>query len=213
MVNYYPLLLDIDYKKVVIVGGGLVAAQKVAGLRATKADIVVVSPMLHESLEELAQQGVFTWKEKYFEPKDVDDAVLVFAATDNEQVNALVQESCQHWQLVNRTDNQQESDFITPATVRRGQLVVTVSTSGANPGLARKMKKDLDEQFDEVYADYIDFLQQARLLILASVEKNALRRALLKQLLAPEILEWTRTGNLQAREQFLQDLLTREVTE
>lgn len=199
--------MDLEYKKVVIVGGGQVAAQKVSILRMTKANTIIVSPELHESLIPLAEEGIFIWKKKVFEAKDVDDAILVFAATDNEEVNAFVQESCQHWQLVNRTDCQHDSDFITPATVRRGELVVTVSTSGASPALSRHLKKQLDEQFDDAFADYVEFLKQARFAICAEVEKGALRSQLLKSLMAQEILEWTKSGNVQAREQYLQNLL------
>lgn len=209
--NYYPILVDVDYKKIVIVGGGLVAAQKIASLRATKASIVVVSPVLHDTLIPLAEEGVFTWLKKHFEPKDVDDAMLIFAATDHTDVNVAVQEACQHWQLVNRVDEQQTSDFITPAIVRRGSLVIAVSTSGASPTLARQLKKDLEEQYDDAYEEYVDFLQQARETICATFEKGAQRRSALKALLAPDVLIWTREGNTTAREQFLLNLLTGDV--
>lgn len=208
MTNYYPLLMKLDYKKVVIVGGGHVAAQKVASLRDTKALITVVSPKLHDKLIPLAEEGIFTWCKKSFEPKDLDDAILIIAATNDKSVNEAVQEASQHWQLVNRTDEQHSSDFITPAVLRRGQLVFTVSTSGASPSLARQLKDDLAQQFDEIYADYVDFLEQARLMISAKYDKGAKRSALLKALLAPEILEWIRNGDVESREAFLQNLLT-----
>lgn len=210
MVNYYPISLNLDYKKVVIVGGGHVATQKVASLRETKAQIVVVSPELHESLMPLAEEGVFTWRQKAFEPRDLDDAILIIAATNHEEVNAAVQEASQHWQLVNRADNQQDSDFITPAIVRKGSLVVSVSTSGASPALARQLRKELDEQFDDAYEEYVDFLQQARGMICDKFDKGAARSQALKLLLAPELLTWTREGNTEAREQFVQHLLTGE---
>lgn len=210
MTNYFPIHINIEYKTVVIVGGGHVATQKIASLLPAKANIVVVSPTLDESLLPLAELGQITWREKEFEARDLDDASLIIAATNDTSVNEAVQEAAQHWQLINRADAQAESDFITPATVRRGPLVLTVSTSGASPALARKIKADLEEQFDEVYDDYVCFLQQARLMIAAQFEKGTQRRNALQALLEPSLLEWTRNGEMERREAFLQQILMGE---
>lgn len=210
MTNYFPIHLNIEFKTVVIVGGGHVATQKVASLLPAKANIVVVSPTLHDTLVPLVKSGEITWRDKEFEPRDLDDATLIIAATNDTNVNDAVQEAAQHWQLLNRADVQGESDFITPATVRRGPLVLTVSTSGASPALARKIKQDLAEQFDAIYEDYVCFLQQARLMVAANFEKGEQRRAALQALLEPNLLEWTRNGEIDRREAFLQQLLTGE---
>ncbi|GLC89254.1 precorrin-2 dehydrogenase/sirohydrochlorin ferrochelatase family protein [Lysinibacillus piscis] len=207
MTNYFPIHLNLDYKKAVIVGGGHVALQKVASLLPTKAQIVVISPEVTEGLQPFITAQQITWHKKAFEPSDLDDAILIIAATNDTAVNEAVQEAAQHWQLVNRADQQSESDFIMPATVRRGPLVLTVSTSGASPALARKIKAELAEQFDDVYDDYISFLQQARLMITAKFDKGAQRRAALQALLAPSLLEWTRNGEIEQREAYLQQLL------
>jgi len=210
MTNYFPIHINIEYKTVVIVGGGHVATQKIASLLPAKANIVVVSPTLDESLLPLAELGQITWREKEFEARDLDDATLIIAATNDTSVNEAVQEAAQHWQLINRADAQAESDFITPATVRRGPLVLTVSTSGASPALARKIKADLEEQFDEVYDDYVCFLQQARLMIADQFDKGPQRRNALQSLLEPSLLEWTRNGEIERREAFLQQILMGE---
>ncbi|MGE6513464.1 precorrin-2 dehydrogenase/sirohydrochlorin ferrochelatase family protein [Lysinibacillus sphaericus] len=210
MTNYFPIHINIEYKTVVIVGGGHVATQKVASLLPAKANVVVVSPTLHETLLPLAESGQITWRDKVFEPRDLDDASLIIAATNDTTVNEAVQEAAQHWQLLNRADAQGESNFITPATIRRGPLVLTVSTSGASPSLARKIKEDLAEQFDAVYEDYVCFLQQARLMVVAKFEKGDKRRAALQALLEPNLLEWTRSGEIDRREAYLQQLLTGE---
>lgn len=210
MTNYFPIHLNIEYKTVVIVGGGHVAMQKVTSLLPAKAKIVIVSPTLHEKLVPLVESGQITWREKEFEPRDLDDASLIIAATNEPAVNDAVQEATQHWQLLNRADAQGTSDFITPATVRRGPLVLTVSTSGASPALARKIKKDLAQQFDDIYEEYVCFLQQARLMISATFEKGEKRSNALKALLEPSLLEWTRNGEIAKREDFLQQLLTGE---
>lgn len=88
-----------------------------------------------------------------------------------------LRKAAQHWQLLSRADAKGRVDFINPAVVRRGEFVVTVSTSGASPGLTRKMKAELEEQFGEPYAEYVFFLKQARkqILRLFSGEKKKQR--------------------------------------
>ena len=83
MTNYFPIHLNIEYKTVVIVGGGQVAAQKVASLLPAKANIVIISLTLHETLIPLAESGQITWCEKAFEPRDLDDASMIIAATND----------------------------------------------------------------------------------------------------------------------------------
>ena len=210
MTQYYPVMLDLDYKKVVIVGGGSVALQKVKSLLETKAVINVVSPALHPSLSEFAEEGLLTWRQKCFEPGDLDGAVLSFAATDQEDVNEEVESAAQHWQLLNRVDGKGRRDFITPATVRKGPLIIAVSTSGASPAVARKISRELSSQFDHTYEDYFRFLAESRAAIIAAFDKGDQRREALKSLLEPQILEWTREGNTAMREAFLLNLLIGE---
>jgi len=191
--NYFPLLMNIDFKKVVIIGGGHVARQKVEALLPTKANITVISPKLTETLQRYVTEGLVIWKEKAFERADLDDASLIFAVTDNEEVNNAVEEATQHWQLLSRADAKGRVDFINPAVVRRGDFVVTVSTSGASPGLTRKIKADLEEQFGQHYAEYVAFLKDARKEIL-SLFSGDTKKQMLGELLEPQLLEWIDQG-------------------
>lgn len=110
--NYFPLMLNIEFKKVVIVGGGHVARQKVEALLPTNAHIIVVSPTVTDELQKYIDEGKADWKRKQFEPSDLDDAALIFAATNDEAVNDAVEEAAQHWQLLNRADALGRMDFI-----------------------------------------------------------------------------------------------------
>ncbi|MDF1509447.1 NAD(P)-dependent oxidoreductase [Robertmurraya sp. DFI.2.37] len=201
--NYFPLLMNVDFKKVVIVGGGHVARQKVEALLPTKAQLIVVSPKITETLQQYVHEGLVIWRNKEFEPADLDDASLIFAVTDDEEVNNAVEEAVQHWQLLSRADAKGRVDFINPAVVRRGEFVVTVSTSGASPGLTRKVKAELQEQFGEPYAEYVSFLKQARkqILRLFSGEK---KKQLLADLLEPQFLQWIEQGEKEKCNAWLQ---------
>ncbi|MBN8203233.1 MULTISPECIES: precorrin-2 dehydrogenase/sirohydrochlorin ferrochelatase family protein [Bacillaceae] len=194
--NYFPLLMNLDYKKVVIVGGGHVARQKAEALLPTKAQVTVISPVVTEKLEQYIHEGLVTWKEKSFEPADLDDAALIFAVTNDEEVNNAVEEAAQHWQLLSRADAKGRIDFINPAVVRRGEFVLTVSTSGASPGLTRKVKSELAEEYGEHYAQYVSFLKEARQRILEKFTGDE-KKQLLAELLDPQILEWIEQGEKQ----------------
>ncbi|WP_368296845.1 bifunctional precorrin-2 dehydrogenase/sirohydrochlorin ferrochelatase [Cytobacillus firmus] len=200
--NYFPLLMNLDYKKVVIVGGGHVARQKAEALLPTKAQVTVISPEVTEKLQQYIHEGLLTWKEKSFEPADLDDAALIFAVTNDEEVNNAVEEAAQHWQLLSRADAKGRVDFINPAVVRRGEFVLTVSTSGASPGLTRKVKSELAEQYGEHYAQYVSFLKEARQRILEKFTGNE-KKQLLAELLNPQLLEWMEQGNVQKCEAWL----------
>lgn len=208
--SYFPLMINIDYKKVVIVGGGNVARQKVEALLPTNAHITIVSPTVTDRLKNYITEGRAVWKQKRFEPADLDDAALIFAATNDESVNDAVEEATQHWQLLNRADALGRMDFMNPAVVRRGDFVVTVSTTGASPALTRKVKRDLEGQYDESYAQYVAFLKEARLIILKNYEGDA-KKAALAQLLEPEILDWIEQKNEEKCAQFLRRIEAGEV--
>jgi len=200
--NYFPLLMNIDYKKVVIVGGGHVARQKVEALLPTKALVTVISPIVTEKLQHYINEGLVTWKEKTFVPADLDDAALIFAVTNDEEVNNAVEEAAQHWQLLSRADAKGRVDFINPAVVRRGDFVLTVSTSGASPGLTRQVKTDLEEQFGVQYAQYVSFLKKARQRILQELTGDE-KKQLLAELLEPQLLQWIEQGEKQKCEAWL----------
>ncbi|WP_163139680.1 NAD(P)-dependent oxidoreductase [Bacillus sp. 22-7] len=200
--NYFPLLMNLDYKKVVIVGGGHVARQKAEALLPTKAQVTVISPTVTEKLQQYINKGLLIWKEKSFEPADLDDAALIFAVTNDEEVNNAVEEAAQHWQLLSRADAKGRVDFINPAVVRRGEFVLTVSTSGGSPGLTRKVKGELAEQYGEHYAQYVSFLKEARQRILEKFTGNE-KKQLLAELLHPQVLEWMEQGDKQKCEEWL----------
>lgn len=109
--NYFSIKMNIDFKKVVVVGGGRTAWKKIEALLLTKAIIVVVSPEVNEQIQsEIASDRVL-WKQKHFEPADLDDAVLIYATISDESVNEAIEEATQHWQLLHRVDGKGRNDF------------------------------------------------------------------------------------------------------
>ncbi len=180
MKRYYPIMLDLDGKQVAVVGGGIIAERKVLGLLDTNAIITVYSPTLTEGLSQLVQKQRIHWKEKDFESTDLTSPLLVFGATNNKSVNEEVRKAAEEKQLLCLLiDSPLESDFQVPSTITRGRLQLMISTSGASPTLARKIKKELESKFDESYESFLDFLFNARQKIIKEVEDPVIKNKLL----------------------------------
>lgn len=184
----YPVILRLEGKTVVIVGGGKVAERKVTGLLGTGAEIVIVSPEATDEIQRLHREGKIVWKQKSFSDGDIKDAFMIFAATNIREVNQLIRSSAAPDQLVTIADDPGESNFHVPAHFQRGLLSIAVSTGGASPTLASKIREQLEEQFDDSYEGYLEFLFSKRKWILKEVENASLKRKLLKTIVSSEFL-------------------------
>ncbi|HEY2421716.1 MAG TPA: NAD(P)-binding protein [Neobacillus sp.] len=184
----YPIMLRLEGKKVVVVGGGKVAERKVCGLLETGARIVVISPEVTDELKQLTVDGKIVWQQKPFSDVDIKDAFLIFAATNVEEVNRSVRSKADEHQLVTVADDPDRSVFHVPAHFQRGRLSVAISTGGASPTLANKIRGQLEQQFDESYESYLEFLFSTRTWILREVKDSTLKRKLLMAIVSPEFV-------------------------
>ena len=145
--SVFPIALLAEGRRCVVVGGGKVAAHKVSLLLDARASVTVVSPELGEPLAGMAGEGRITHVARAFEPGDVRDAVVAFAATDDEQANAGVLDACrERGVLCCRVDGGwAEGDFMTPAMIRTDDLTVSVSTGGRSCRRAKQVKNALKQ--------------------------------------------------------------------
>jgi len=181
-------MLHLEGKKVVVIGGGKVAERKVCGLLDTGALITVISPEATDELQKLARTGQIFWAKHRFCAEDIKDAFIIFAATNDRLLNQQVKESAAPSQLVLMVDNPCESDFQLPSSFRRGRLSIAVSTGGASPTLARKIRTRLEQEFDPSYEEYLEFLYLKRKWIINEVADTALKRKLLTAIADDEFL-------------------------
>lgn len=207
VLKHYPVSLKLEQKQVVIVGGGVIAERKLEKLLATGAVITVISPEITERIHQLVMNGVVLWKEKLFFHDDVKEAFLIIAATNCQEVNQQVADACDSHQLLTVVDDPKRSNFIVPATISRGKLDISVSTGGASPSLAKKIAEQLVYELDEAYEEYIDFLDHCRKKVLDTIPEAAVRKKVLKQLLEPVFLEFTRNQYYKERELLFLKLL------
>lgn len=159
------LMIDLTDKKVVIVGGGRIAARKGKTLAQEKASIIFISPHFSEEVNELSKLNGYKLIAREARPNDLVGAFLVILATNEREVNQALAKSLSTNQLVCVVDKAEEGNVQFPATVRRGHLQLAISTGGASPKLTRKLKRELESQFDENWTSYLDFLAKCREMI------------------------------------------------
>jgi siroheme synthase-like protein len=150
---YYPVFLDLADRPCVVVGGGPVAEGKVAGLLAAGARVTVVSPTVTAPLAGWAAEGRVTHRARAYRAEDLDGQQVAFVATDDAAVTrAVAAEGRARGIWVNAADEPARCDFILPAVIRRGRLVVAVSTGGASPAAARAIREELEGYLTEDHA-------------------------------------------------------------
>jgi precorrin-2 dehydrogenase/sirohydrochlorin ferrochelatase len=161
--SYYPALLDLKGKLVAVIGGGRVSARKVASLLEVEAKVRLVSPRLAPETEAQADDPGVELRQREFQPDDLDGAALVICATDNEILNrSVAAEAEKRGLFVNVVDVPPLCSFIVPAVVRRGELTLAVSTGGASPAAARRLREHLQDQFGPAWGPYLKLMRALR---------------------------------------------------
>jgi siroheme synthase-like protein len=183
MRRYYPIFLDLVDKPVIVIGGGDVACEKVAGLRRAGARITVVSPDLAADLVELRDAGELVHIARTWQPSDLDgDWAVVMIATDDGAVNKEASAQSRARRLwVNAADDPANCDFILPSVVRKGRITLAASTAGSSPALARRLREELEDYLTDDLPALADLLAEARIEIRARglrVENETWQRAI-----------------------------------
>jgi precorrin-2 dehydrogenase/sirohydrochlorin ferrochelatase len=164
--KYYPIFLNVKDRPCLVVGGGRVGARKTATLVSAGAWVTVVSP---EFCDQLSAMPGIQREHRFFDPKDLEGVFLVFAATSDTAVNQwILAEAKKARVLCNSADAPDQGDFVLPAVMSRGDLICAVSTSGASPALARKIRMDLDHAYGPEYAAFLELMRAVREKVLAS---------------------------------------------
>jgi len=180
MPGLYPVSLLLSGRECLIVGGGSVAYRKAADLVACGAHVTVVSPEFCADIIRL--EGV-ALVQRGFQESDAAGKTLVFAATSDAAVNRLAARAARcHGAWVNVVDTPAECDFFVPAALHRGDLTISVSTGGASPALARRIREQLEAVFPDRYADFVSLVGDLRREVIAEVCDPEDRQAILSRL-------------------------------
>ncbi len=161
---FYVACLKLSGRRCVVVGGGEVGLEKVEGLLACDGRVTLIAPRAHSELERLAEEGSIEWERRaYGGLADLEGAFLAIAATDETDVNIAVYEDAERRaMLVNVVDVPPLCNFILPAIVRTGPLAIAISTAGASPALAKRIKREVEQAYGAPYAELAVLLNEAR---------------------------------------------------
>lgn len=182
---FYPLMIDLDNKKVVLIGGGKVSLRKSKKFLEEGARVYVIAPNLHEDfkiLKEAYVDKLCLIKDNY-KRQYIMDAFLVVASTNFREVNEEIASFCIEKNILcNIVDDIEKSSFIVPSTVKRGELIMSVSTLGNSPSLCAKIRKNLEEVYSEDYEEYVYLLGQVRKIILKTYSDEEEKKKILNNI-------------------------------
>jgi len=192
---YYPLFADLEGRRCIVVGGGIVAQRKVTMLLRCGAAVTVVSPTLTPSLALSAQRGRIRHIHRRFRPRDVRGAWLVYAATDDQRINEQVYETTSRLRIfTNVVDQKPLCSFIAPAIFTRGSLTVAVSTGGASPSLSKRIRDELAHRVGAEYAPLLRLLADLRGIAKRRLPQYEDRKRYFDQLVRGRVVELMRAG-------------------
>jgi len=193
--NYYPIFLDLRGKKCLVVGGGEVAQRKVESLLASKAKVTLVSPKITPRLRAIVKRRSVTYRPRKYRKGDTKGFFLAYDASADTRVHKLItKEALDNRLLLNVVDRPKLCNFIAPAVVQRGNLVIAVSTGGASPAMAKKVRQRLERIFGREYEKGLRLLSALRRELMRRSLSASDRRRIFTELAGSRLLDYIREG-------------------
>ncbi len=206
--RYYPIFLDIKRKPCVVIGGGNVAERKVLSLLDAGARVLVISPELTPALKKLASKKKIGYCPKSYERGDLKGFFLAYSATNNSRVNkAVFKEAKEQAVLLNVVDVPELCNFIVPAVVDRGDLLIAISTSGKSPAMAKKIRQQLEKEFGSEYGVFLGIMGKVRDKLLTISKESDKNKKIFENIVNSPMLEWIRQGRKKEINRFLKKTL------
>lgn len=201
--GYYPIVMDLTGRRCLVVGGGEIALRKAESLIEAGADVTVIAPEVDARIESLTSIRI---ERRAWEPGDTAGSTLVIAATDDRSTNqAVFSEAKANGIPVNVVDDPELCSFIVPSCVRRGDLLIAVSTSGRSPSLSKRIRKELELTYGPEYAEFVALLGELRMTIKEKYADSTQREQAFERIMCGGVLELLRAGKRdQAREKALE---------
>ncbi|UOQ48063.1 NAD(P)-binding protein [Gracilibacillus caseinilyticus] len=189
MKQFSPVFVNLSNKKIVIIGGGQVALRRLKGLLPYHQQITVVSPAVTDELDQLIQDHQIDWRKEKCELRHFENADFIVIATNKEAVNQYIVDHAPSHAWINASHRSEDGNVQFPITLTRGKLQIAISTGGASPILAKKIKRAIEQEIPDQYEQYVDFLYQARTLLIQQELTPQLKKQLLAQLIEEPIYD------------------------
>jgi len=206
--RYYPVNLDIQNRKCLVVGGGDVGTRKVMTLLECGATVVVVSPAVTAKIEELSNNALIKLEKRGFKPTDLHQMFLVVGATNNPELNRQIHTGAERLgMLCNIADRPEVCNFILPAIVNRGDLIIAISTSGKSPAFAKKIRKDLEKEFGTEYEEFLKLMGRIRNKLLSQDHEPEVHKPLFENLIQRNLVKMIKDRDIAAVDSLLFEIL------
>ncbi|MBW2028759.1 MAG: bifunctional precorrin-2 dehydrogenase/sirohydrochlorin ferrochelatase [Deltaproteobacteria bacterium] len=203
---YYPVLIDLSGKEVLVVGGGQVAERKIDSLLEAGAAVKVVAEGLSRRLQEYVDTGKITYLGPKFQENHLQSPLMVFSATSDRHLNSFVSRCAREkGLLVNAVDQPSDCSFILPAVFRRGDLLICVSTSGRSPALARRIREELERKFGREYEIFLILMGVLRQDVLSRGLNQEQNRGIFYELVNSPLLECLAAGQWERAASLIKD--------
>jgi len=186
--SLFPIFLKLTGRPCIVIGAGNLAESKIEFLQTANARVTVIAPHATDRIAAMAESGEVVWHQREYATGDLAGHFLVIAATDNPAVNrAVFAEAESSGVLINAVDDPPFCDFYFPSVVRRGDLQIAISTAGASPALAQRLRKEINALLPLDTGDWLSELGNLRREVLQMEPLNEARRELLHQLASREV--------------------------
>lgn len=208
--RYFPINIDIQDKKCVVIGGGKVAYRKVLSLISAGAKVEIISPAAIDEIEKLVNDSLVAWTKRKYEEGDLEGATLAFVAVDSSHIGPEVTSEAKVLGIpVNVADEPSQCSFTLPSIAERGDLLITVSTGGKCPALARHVRLSIETIIDDAYGEMLTILAEVREQLLNAKIGHDKCRDLLNKLISSGILSLLREGDNEKASEIADEALAR----
>lgn len=179
--SFYPIMLNLKDKKIVIIGAGKVALRKLQKLIEYDGHLTVVSPEIKKEFYNYKDE-INIIKDKY-KKEYILNSLLVIAATNDKSLNEKISNDCKDENILCNSITNRDSDFIVPSSIKRGDLTISISTNGKSPSLAKKIRRELSEKYDKEYIEYLKLLDNIRKLVIEKCNDENKRKEILNEII------------------------------
>lgn len=198
--KFYPINLDVAGKRCVVVGGGNVAFRKIRGLLEAGAQVKVIAPKICADVDELFKRGEISWTRENFSPDLLDDEFILIAATDNPEVNRLATEAARSKKILANVVDADGGNFNVPSRIRRGDLLLTISTGANSPAFAKFVRRMLEAELGDNFDAGLQLIARYRQEVKRRLPNSHARKIFWQQILTQDTWQLLKSGQLKTLE-------------
>jgi precorrin-2 dehydrogenase / sirohydrochlorin ferrochelatase len=190
MAKYYPMMLNIENRKCLIIGGGDIACRKISEFIEYGANVTVVSISINEDIKAFMDKGLIHYIKDAYHKNYIENAYIVVASTNHSKINNQIFRDCsEKGILVNVVDDPKNCSFIVPSKIKRGDLTISISTNGKSPTLSRAIREELEEKYDENYEILLNILGDVRKEVIEKVKDASMKKEIFNNIVKEDYLE------------------------